>query len=32
LTDDDLYVAGRDLGQDGHYADALKLFFRIKNR
>ncbi len=32
LTDDDLYVAGRDLGQQAHYAEALKLFFRIKNR
>jgi tetratricopeptide (TPR) repeat protein len=32
LTDDDLYLAGRDLGQQGHYAEALKLFFRIKNR
>jgi tetratricopeptide (TPR) repeat protein len=32
LTDDDLYLAGRDLGQEAHYADALKLFFRIKNR
>jgi tetratricopeptide (TPR) repeat protein len=32
LTDDDLYLAGRDLGQEGHYAEALKLFFRIKNR
>ena len=32
LTDDDLYLAGRDLGQDAHYAEALHLFFRIKNR
>ena len=32
LTDDDLYVAGRELGQQAHYAEALKLFFRIKNR
>ncbi len=32
LSDDDLYLAGRDLGQEGHYAEALKLFFRIKNR
>ncbi|HSA67217.1 MAG TPA: tetratricopeptide repeat protein [Methyloceanibacter sp.] len=32
LTDDDLYLAGRDLGQEAHYAEALKLFFRIKNR
>ena len=32
LSDDDLYVAGRDLGQQAHYAEALKLFFRIKNR
>jgi tetratricopeptide (TPR) repeat protein len=32
LTDDDLYLAGRDLGQQAHYAEALKLFFRIKNR
>jgi hypothetical protein len=31
-TDDDLYLAGRDLGQDGHYAEALNLSFRIKNR
>ena len=32
LTDDDLYVAGRELGQEAHYAEALNLFFRIKNR
>jgi tetratricopeptide (TPR) repeat protein len=32
LSDDDLYVAGRELGQQAHYAEALKLFFRIKNR
>jgi tetratricopeptide (TPR) repeat protein len=32
LSDDDLYLAGRDLGQEAHYAEALKLFFRIKNR
>jgi tetratricopeptide (TPR) repeat protein len=32
LTDDDLYLAGRDLGQQAHYAEALKLFFRVKNR
>jgi tetratricopeptide (TPR) repeat protein len=32
VTDDDLYLVGRDLGQDGHYAEALKLFFCIKNR
>ena len=32
LTDDDLYLAGRDFGQEGRYAEALKLFFRIKNR
>jgi tetratricopeptide (TPR) repeat protein len=32
LTDDDLYLAGRDLGQEAHYAEALQLFFRIKNR
>ncbi|MGH6826945.1 tetratricopeptide repeat protein [Methyloceanibacter sp.] len=32
LSDDDLYVAGRELGQEGHYAEALKLFFRVKNR
>jgi len=32
LSDDDLYIAGRDLGQQAHYAEALKLFFRIKNR
>ena len=32
LSDDDLYLAGRDLGQQAHYAEALKLFFRIKNR
>ena len=32
LSDDDLYLAGRDLGQEGHYAEALQLFFRIKNR
>lgn len=32
LTDDDLYIAGRELGQQAHYAEALKLFFRIKNR
>jgi tetratricopeptide (TPR) repeat protein len=32
LTDDDLYLAGRDLGQQAHYAEALELFFRMKNR
>ncbi len=32
LTDDDIYLAGRDLGQQAHYAEALKLFFRVKNR
>jgi tetratricopeptide (TPR) repeat protein len=32
LTDEDLYLAGRDLGQQAHYAEALKLFFRVKNR
>jgi tetratricopeptide (TPR) repeat protein len=32
LSDDDLYLAGRDLGQEAHYAEALKLFFRIKNQ
>ena len=32
LTDDDLYRAGRDLGQQAHYAEALKLFFRMQNR
>jgi tetratricopeptide (TPR) repeat protein len=32
LTDDDLYVAGRELGQQAHYAEALQLFFRMKNR
>ena len=32
LSDDDLYLAGRDLGQEGHYKDALQLFFRIKNK
>ena len=32
LSDDDLYIAGRELGQQAHYAEALKLFFRIKNR
>jgi tetratricopeptide (TPR) repeat protein len=32
LSDDDFYLAGRDLGQQAHYAEALKLFFRIKNR
>jgi tetratricopeptide (TPR) repeat protein len=31
LSDDDLYRAGRDLGQQAHYAEALKLFFRMKN-
>jgi tetratricopeptide (TPR) repeat protein len=32
LTDDDLYLAGRDLGQEGHYKEALQLFFRIKDK
>jgi len=32
LSDDDLYLAARDLGQEGRYAEALKLFFRIKNQ
>jgi tetratricopeptide (TPR) repeat protein len=32
LSDDDLYLAGRDLGQQAHYAEALKFFFRMKNR
>jgi tetratricopeptide (TPR) repeat protein len=32
LTDDDLYLAGRDLGQEARYAEALQLFFRMKNR
>lgn len=32
LSDDDLYIAGRELGQQARYAEALKLFFRIKNR
>ena len=32
LSDEDLYLAGRDLGQDGRYAEALKLFFRMRDR
>jgi tetratricopeptide (TPR) repeat protein len=32
LTDEDLYLAGRDLGQEARYAEALQLFFRMKNR
>jgi tetratricopeptide (TPR) repeat protein len=32
LTDGDLYLAGRDLGQEARYAEALQLFFRMKNR
>ncbi len=32
LTDDDLYLAARDLGQQGRYAEALQLLFRTKNR
>src|SRR5262245_31546309 len=31
LSDDDLYLAGRDLGQEGRYAEALELFSHIKN-
>jgi tetratricopeptide (TPR) repeat protein len=32
LTDEDLYLAGRDLGQEARYVEALQLFFRMKNR
>jgi tetratricopeptide (TPR) repeat protein len=32
LTDDDLWLAGRDLGLDGYHAEALQLLFRVKNR
>ena len=32
LTDKDLYLAGRDLGQEARYVEALQLFFRMKNR
>jgi tetratricopeptide (TPR) repeat protein len=32
LTDEDLYLAGRDLGQEARYAEALQLFFRMKSR
>ena len=32
LSDEDLYLAGRDLGQEGRYAEALKLFFLMRDR
>jgi tetratricopeptide (TPR) repeat protein len=32
LTDEDLYLAGRDLGQEARYIEALQRFFRMKNR
>jgi tetratricopeptide (TPR) repeat protein len=32
LSDEDLYLAGRDLGQEGRYAEALKLFFLMTDR
>ena len=32
LTDDDLYLAAYDLGQQNRYAEALQLLFRTKNR
>ena len=32
LSDEDLFLTGRDLGQEGRYAEALKLFFLMRDR
>src|SRR5262245_14034089 len=32
LSDQDLYLAGRDLGQEGRYAEALKIFLLMRDR